>query len=65
MIKVLGQINVNEGKCKKAMNKELYATNKVYELVKKGVPFRDAYKKISQEYERNLLLTIKHSYAPE
>jgi len=54
MIKVLGQIKINKSKCKNAMTKELYTTDKAYKLVKKGIPFRDAYKKISQEYERNL-----------
>ncbi len=34
---------VNEEKCQQAMTVELYATEKTYELVKRGVPFRDAY----------------------
>jgi len=41
-------ISVNEQKCKDAMTDELFATEKVYELVKKGVPFRDAYLKIAK-----------------
>lgn len=32
--------------------KELYATDKVYELVKNGMPFRDAYKKIAKEWSK-------------
>ncbi|MCK4365154.1 MAG: argininosuccinate lyase [Thermoplasmatales archaeon] len=51
MIKVLAQLKVNKIKCKNAMTKELYATDKVYKIIKKGVPFREAYKEISQEYE--------------
>jgi argininosuccinate lyase len=54
MIKVLGQIKVNKSKCKDAMTKELCTVDKTYKLVKQGVPFRDAYKKVFQEYERNL-----------
>jgi argininosuccinate lyase len=50
MILVLGKLKVNESNCKKAMTKELYATEKAYELVKKGVPFREAYKTVSKEY---------------
>jgi argininosuccinate lyase len=54
MIKVLGQIKVNKSKCKDAMTKELYTADKACKLVKQGFTFRDAYKKVSQEYERNL-----------
>lgn len=49
---VLEKIKVNEKKCKKAMVEELYATQKAYELVGKGIPFRDAYKKISRKFEK-------------
>ena len=34
------------------MTQELYATEKALELVKKGIPFREAYKKISQEFKQ-------------
>ena len=51
MNKVLAQLKVNKIKCKNAMTKELYATDEVYKIIKKGVPFREAYKEISQEYE--------------
>jgi argininosuccinate lyase len=54
MIKVLGKIKINKSKCKEAMVKKLYSVDKAYELVKSGIPFREAYKKISQEYERNV-----------
>lgn len=50
MILVLDKLKVNESNCKKAMTKELYATEKAYELVKKGIPFRDAYMESSKEY---------------
>jgi argininosuccinate lyase len=47
---ILENLKINQEKCKKAMSKELYATQKVYDLVKKGVSFRDAYKQISEQY---------------
>lgn len=43
-------LKINEEKCKDAMSKELYATQEVYYLVKKGMSFRDAYKQVSQSY---------------
>ena len=45
---VLSGIKINKDNSKKALSKELYATEKVYELVKKGIPFRDAYKEIGK-----------------
>ena len=48
---VLDQIKVDADKCKKAMTGELYATNKVYNLTKQGVPFRDAYMEVSKSLE--------------
>ena len=47
---VIKNLQVDKEKCKKALAEELYAAEKAYGLVKKGVPFRDAYKKIAQEY---------------
>ena len=44
-------LKVNKNKCKKAMSQELYATDREYELVKKGVPFREAYKLTSKNYK--------------
>ncbi len=43
-------LKVDKVNCKKALTSEVYATQKVYELVKKGVPFRDAYRTVSKEY---------------
>ena len=37
-------ITVNKEKCKAAMTEDLFATERVYDLVKTGIPFRDAYK---------------------
>ncbi len=43
---VINNLKVNKEKCRNAMTKELYATKKVYELVKKGKTFREAYKEV-------------------
>jgi argininosuccinate lyase len=41
---------VNEKRCKDSLTEEVYATEKAHELVKKGVPFREAYREISKKY---------------
>ncbi len=46
---VISKLKINKEKCKKAMTKDLYATEKVYELVKKGLSFREAYKEVKKE----------------
>ncbi len=47
---ILKKLKVNAKNCAKAMTKEIDATEEVYKLVKKGLPFRKAYRKISQQY---------------
>ena len=47
---VFQNLSVNRDKCQAAMTDELFATTKVYELVQKGVPFREAYRRISQQF---------------
>jgi len=47
---IIEKLQVNKHQCKKAMTEELYATKKLYDLVGKGIPFRDAYKEISKSY---------------
>ena len=47
---VLSGLKINEDKCKKAVTDDLFATEEAYKLVKQGVPFRDAYKKIGEKY---------------
>ena len=44
MSEKMNDIAINKEKCKGAMTKELFATERVYDLVKTGIPFRDAYK---------------------
>jgi len=53
MYLLLPELKINKDKCKEAMSNELYATEEAYKLVKKGIPFREAYKKISKKYEKN------------
>ena len=50
MIVVFGNLKVNPDNCKKAMTEELFSTQKMYESVEKGMPFRDAYKQASDNY---------------
>jgi len=47
---IFNKLKVNKENCNKGLSKEVYATEEVYNLVKKGVPFREAYKKISKKY---------------
>lgn len=49
---VFENLKVNKDKLKNAMTKELFATDEAYELVKKGMPFRDAYLKIGQNLDK-------------
>lgn len=49
IILVLKKIKVNKDNCKKAMTEELFSTAKTYKLVENGIPFRDAYQKISKK----------------
>lgn len=42
-------IAVNEKQLKDAMSEDLYATEKVYQLVEKGIPFREAYRQVKGE----------------
>ena len=47
---VFRHLEVNAENCKKDLTQELYATDRAYELVRQGMPFRDAYQKISKEF---------------
>jgi len=50
MCLVVSGIGINKENCKKAMTKELFATEETYKLVKEGMPFREAYKEIGKKY---------------
>ena len=47
---IIKEIKVDEKKCAEAMTKELYATEEAYKLVKKGLPFRQAYKEVGKKF---------------
>lgn len=47
---VINGLEVNVDVCEKHIDEEVCATEKVYELVAKGMPFRDAYRTISEEF---------------
>ncbi len=46
---VISGLIVNEENCKKAMTDELFATEQAYNMVKEGIPFRQAYRKIADQ----------------
>ncbi len=48
MALVINGLKVNKENCKKAMTDDLYATEKVYALVKDGKSFREAYKEVKK-----------------
>ena len=48
---VMANLKFDGKKCREAMTPELFATNDAYELVKKGVPFRDAYQAIGKKFQ--------------
>tara|TARA_B100001971_G_scaffold40248_1_gene35319 strand:- start:3530 stop:3937 length:408 start_codon:yes stop_codon:yes gene_type:complete len=50
MVLTVSKIKIDEKKCEEALTKELYATEEAYKLVKKGIPFREAYKKVSRKF---------------
>ena len=47
---IFENLKVNKKNCAKALTEEVYATDKIYQSVKEGIPFRDVYKNISKKY---------------
>ncbi len=45
---VITGIKVNKNNCAASMTEDLFATKKVYDLVEKGIPFRDAYRQVQK-----------------
>jgi argininosuccinate lyase len=45
-------LKVNKERCESALTEEIFATEEVFKLVKKGASFREAYKIISKKYEK-------------
>ncbi len=50
MRKAVVSLSVDEARCAASLSPEIFLTEKAYELVKKGVPFRTAYKQVADEY---------------
>lgn len=46
---VFSRIQVDEQVCQEKITPELMATERVYDLVREGVPFRDAYRQVAKE----------------
>ena len=55
-IKILGltlsELKVNKEKCISSFTNDLFATDQVIELTKKGIPFREAYKEVGANLEK-------------
>lgn len=50
MTLILTGIEVDEEKCLNAITEELSATKEAYSLVKQGIPFREAYRRVASKY---------------
>jgi len=50
MTVVVDKLEVSEENCRKGLTEEVYATQRVYDLVKEGMPFREAYRQVSKDY---------------
>jgi argininosuccinate lyase len=50
LTRVIELLEVNVEKCRQACTPEIYATEEAYNLVKAGMPFRDAYRRVAEKY---------------
>ena len=50
-ILIITNLKVNKKNLESACTDELYATEEAYKLVKKGIPFRDAYRKVGNKFK--------------
>jgi len=48
---IIVEMKINKEKCEKAITEDMHATQEAYELVKQGLPFREAYKAIGKKYQ--------------
>lgn len=51
-IKIIDKLIIKKDVLTKAMSEDLFATEKVYELVKQGVSFREAYRKVKNDLNK-------------
>jgi argininosuccinate lyase len=49
--RVVRNLEVDEKACKAGLTEEIFATERLYDLVRQGVPFREAYQRIAKQYE--------------
>ncbi len=47
---VFKETSVNKEVCESTLSDEAFATEEVYDLVKKGIPFREAYRRVAKKY---------------
>lgn len=52
--RVLRTLSVDEARCAAGLSPDIYLTEKAYELVRQGVPFRTAYQQVANEYFSSL-----------
>src|SRR3989338_5373419 len=50
LAEIFKNLKVNQKKCENGLTSELYATAEVYNLVEKGMSFREAYREVSKKY---------------
>ncbi len=46
-------LKVQEEHCRQALTPEMYATHEVYQLVARGIPFREAYRRVAEKQRRS------------
>lgn len=49
---LLGELSFDEERMREAINPEMHATDRAIELAKDGVPFRDAYRQVVDEFDQ-------------
>ena len=49
--RVVSKMSVNKERCKAAMTAELYSAERALALAAGGVPFRDAYREVSRDFD--------------
>jgi argininosuccinate lyase len=47
---IFQNLEVHADRCEEGLTEEVFATEEVYELVQKGMPFREAYRKIGRKF---------------
>ncbi|RZN48538.1 argininosuccinate lyase [archaeon] len=50
MGRVVSTLAVSESACEASLSEEIFLTEKAYELVRQGVPFRTAYQRVANDY---------------